>query len=390
MDIICDDKKCYGCGLCANLCPVNAISMKESVRTGHFSPIINEKICIDCQKCKKQCPANNSPKFHPTIETYAAWRSDPKKQIGSSSGGVAAAFYEAAYQKGWKAVGAVLDGKDRVLLYVSENPDIIEKFKGSKYVQADTKKVFAIIADETAKGNHILFIGSPCQCEAARIAAGKYNQNLLTVDLVCHGVPSQRVLRDYISWVSAQKGEKVDSISFRSEWGEEMQMFSGDKKIWDRRMYWDYYLELFNYGYINNDACFQCVYAGRNRASDITIGDFWGIGKNEPFSSPKCHVSLIGVNTDKGQVFINDCKELILVKRDWEEAVAGNSQLQKPLKRSNQYDLFWDTYCEKGFNDALHVTVYDKVTERYKKEYPRFYIKDKIKTAIKTAIRKKD
>ena len=383
MDLICKQERCYGCGLCANLCSVHAISMKEDEFTGHFHPIIDNRLCIDCKKCRNQCPANHAPVFHPTIKAYAAWRKDPRQQIGSSSGGVAAALYEVALKKGWTIVGTSMDGVCKVSTRVTETVDFIEQFKGSKYVQADTRDVFRTISEKVQSGARVLFIGTPCQCEAARSAVGKKQDFLLTIDLVCHGVPSQKLLRDYVLWIEKKKKKKIDSISFRSDWGVEMQMFAKGQTIWKRRMYWDYYLDLFNSGYITNSACFTCPYAGEKRASDLTIGDFWGIGKTVPFDSPKRKVSLIAVNTNKGACFLNECTSLSFCEREWAEAVAGNSQLQAPIQKSEQYDLFWDQYNEAGFDAAVRATVYDKVTKRFLKEYPILSAKSSIKAILK-------
>ena len=389
MEKICESDRCYGCGLCADICPTGAIRMQSVAKAMHFRPVIDNAVCIDCKKCEKQCPANRKPQFNHNLITYAAWQTDPQKQIGSSSGGVAAALYETAVKQCRVIVGTIQNESLTASLTIGDSLDDIERFRGSKYVQADTEGVYKKLADVLKQGKQALFIGTPCQCEAARSVAGANADKLLTVDLICHGVPSQKILTDYIAWVGSQTGKPVDALSFRSDWGEEMQLFSGGKRIWARRVYWDYYLHLFSYGYSVNDACFQCPYACDRRASDLTIGDFWGIGKTVPFESPMRSVSVIGVNTEKGKQYLEMCDQLTLVEREWSEAVNGNSQLQAPHEKSPQYDLFWDTYHKSGIDSAIHATVYDKVTTRYKKEYPRIAMKSKIKSVIKGVIGKK-
>ena len=227
-----------------------------------------------------------------------------------------------------------------------------------------------------------MFIGTPCECEAARSIAMGNAERLLTVDLICHGVPSYKVLRDYIKWVEGKKKSKIQKISFRSSWGEEMILNDGKKNVWHRRMWWDPYLEAFNSGIINNDACFECPFAREKRCSDLTIGDFWGIGSEAPFHKPDRKVSVIGVNSERGSRFLQECTSLVLEERNWNEAVSGNSQLQGPLKKSNQYSLFWETYCKSGMDAALKATVYEKVTKRYHKEYPVIWMKNIIKACF--------
>jgi F420H2 dehydrogenase subunit F len=101
MQKICENKKCYGCGACCTVCPKDAISLKENETTGHLRPVIDQGKCVDCGLCSKHCPANSEYKYKDNTVTYAAYRTDPEKQNGSSSGGVAAAFYELAIDKNW-------------------------------------------------------------------------------------------------------------------------------------------------------------------------------------------------------------------------------------------------------------------------------------------------
>lgn len=382
MKEICEYQRCFGCGLCADICAFGAIEMRPDAEKGHLRPVIDSSVCSDCGRCQKLCPANREPVYHENIITYAAWRTNPNQQRGSSSGGVAAAFYETAIDLEMVVAGTQQNSRMTASMKVCDSLEEIKSFRGSKYVQADTRGVYRKLTEALKAGKKVLFIGTPCQCEAAGSAAGRMQDALLTVDLICHGVPSEHMLLDYIAWVGAVKGKKVDSLSFRSEWGVEMRMFSSGKKIWERRMHWDYFLHLFNYGYIVNEACFGCPYACQKRASDITIGDFWGIGKTVPFEDPKRKVSVIGVNTEKGKKFLSKCKTLTLVEREWSEAVEGNSQLRAPQEKAPDHDLFWNTYRQEGLDKALRATVYDKVSARYKKEYPMVFLKSKAKKLL--------
>lgn len=382
MERICENEKCYGCGACYVICPKNAISMKEDVVTGHFRPIINESKCINCGLCVKHCPANHTYKFVDNMVTYAAYRTEPDKQIGSSSGGVAAALYELAISKEWSIIGTVIDSDFRVKMQLSNDKQAIESFKGSKYVQAYTIEALTELKRTLKEDKNVLFIGTPCECEAARSVANGNEEKLLTVDLICHGVPSNKILNDYIKWIEKKKKTKIKQVSFRSSWGEEMILKDKSKDVWHRRMFWDPYLEAFNAGITINSSCFTCPFACEKRCSDITIGDFWGIGSESPFHKPNRKVSVIGVNSKRGFDFLNECKSLVLEKRNWSEAVAGNSQLRAPLPKSSQYDLFWGKYYKYGIDAAFKATVYKKVCKRYYKEYPIILLKSIIKKCI--------
>ena len=312
MQKICENKKCYGCGACCTVCPKDAISLKENETTGHLRPVIDQGKCIDCGLCSKHCPANSEYKYKDNTVTYAAYRTDPEKQNGSSSGGVAAAFYELAIDKNWAIVGTIMDSNFKARMELSCDKQNIEQFKGSKYVQAYPVDALNQVKSVLKEGKNVLFIGTPCECEAARSIAMDNAERLLTVDLICHGVPSYKVLRDYIKWVEVKKKSKIQKISFRSSWGEEMILNDGKKNVWHRRMWWDPYLEAFNSGIINNDACFECPFAREKRCSDLTIGDFWGIGSEAPFHKPNRKVSVIGVNSKRGFDFLNECKSLLV------------------------------------------------------------------------------
>lgn len=360
--------------------------MCENQITGHYRPVIDSELCIDCGKCVRKCPANHSYAFHDNMQTYAAYRTTAEDQTGSSSGGVAAAFYETAIDNQWYVVGTRMTTGFNTEMILTNARDDLFAFRGSKYVQANTKSVYEQLKNVLRDGKNVLFIGTPCQCEAARTAAGNNKEQLVTVDLICHGVPSQRTFKQYIEWVEQRKKRKVKNVSFRSPWGVEMVMNDGKRDIWKRRMYWDPYFETFSCGIINNEACYQCPFAQEKRVSDLTIGDFWGIGKTKPFQSPNRKVSVIGVNTPQGEKFLKMCSSLILEERDWDEAVSGNSQLQNALPKSPLYDLFWKTYMDSGLDDALKATVYDKVTKKYRKEYPKIYLKAKVKNAVKKIV----
>ena len=243
----------------------DAISLKENETTGHLRPVIDQGKCIDCGLCSKHCPANSEYKYKDNTVTYAAYRTDPEKQNGSSSGGVAAAFYELAIDKNWAIVGTIMDSNFKARMELSCDKQNIEQFKGSKYVQAYPVDALNQVKSVLKEGKNVLFIGTPCECEAARSIAMDNAERLLTVDLICHGVPSYKVLRDYIKWVEVKKKSKIQKISFRSSWGEEMILNDGKKNVWHRRMWWDPYLEAFNSGIINNDACFECPFDREKR-----------------------------------------------------------------------------------------------------------------------------
>ena len=182
---------------------------------------------------------------------------------------------------------------------------------------------------------------------------GKNNyKNLITIDLVCHGTPSSQLLKDYLS----EKGiEQYDSISFRDKQGFNLKLKLKGKEILNEPMEKCEYYKGFMNALFYRENCYSCHYAGAKRCSDITIGDFWGLGKEEKFEkSVEDGVSLILINTEEGEEFFNKCnKDFYYEERSLNEAVQGNSQLRSPSLKHKNYDLFRKLYINKGIRTAV-------------------------------------
>lgn len=370
--------------MCVSVCPKSAISLTEKATTGHFFPEINQELCINCGLCQKKCPANNKTDYVKPQKTYVAWRKEKEKQQGSSSGGVAAALYETAVKNGWYVVGTYQDKDMLPKLMLTNNACDLEKFKGSKYVQAKSDLVYKEVRDLVRQNNTVLFIGTPCQCQAVKNIVDD-KEKIYTIELICHGVPSQKLLKEYLAWIEAKKKKKVTELFFRSPYGVEMTLKSNGKNIWKRKLPEDFYLTAFNEGLILNDACYQCKYAQPERSNDLTIGDFWDIGKYEPFKGPGRKVSVIAVNSEKGNELLNMCDTLICQEREYMEAVDGNPQLRAPKNRHPQYDTFWSVYAKSGLGAAIEATIYKPVQKIYLtrkiKQFPKNVVKKILRRA---------
>ena len=352
---ICVREKCTGCGLCSNVCTRNAIRMVDKGERGHLVPEINENLCIDCGLCQMKCPVNHELQYLKNKATYAAWQTNVNKREGSSSGGVAAALYEEAIKEGYVIAGVRFTSDLRATFCLTDDENNINAFKGSKYIQADSDMIYRDAAKMIDAGRKVLFIGTPCQCEAMRCAVPpKQIDSLLTVELICHGVPAQRVFSEYLKLIEYRKKRKIDYASFRSNRGVELTLKSRNKTIWKHRIIEDEFLNSFNYGLLFSDACYSCRYACPERCSDLLIGDFWKIGKEIPFDKPKCHVSIVGVFSEKGKSFLNRCSELHLEERTYEEAISGNPNLRQPSRKHLDLDRFWRIYNKDGLKTAYN------------------------------------
>lgn len=203
----------------------------------------------------------------------------------------------------------------------------------------------------------VLFIGTPCQVSGLKSFLMKDYKNLLTIDLICHGVPSQIYLDEYIK--SLNLLEKPDNLTFRGINDYFFTLYKNNQTIYSQNSNNDKFYKAFSSGLFCRENCYSCEYATIERVGDITIGDFWGLGKTIPFNhDTKNGVSVALINTNNGIKNFSEIKNKIFFEeRPLEEAVAGNDQLRHPILKHPKHDLFMNLYLEKGFKIALEKTL---------------------------------
>ena len=330
MKVICDYNICTGCGLCASQCPVSCITM-ETGKLGHIFPNINCKKCIDCGLCSKNCPALHTIELRASQHAYAAWSKDESDYRSSTSGGASSILSQHIIHLGGIVYGcAVLPGAVIEHIRIEKKEDLY-RIKGSKYVQSSIVRALPQIKKDVREKRLVLFIGTPCQVAAVKKLFSSIPDNLFLVDLVCHGTPSQKSLHNYIK--QHVQLNIVDDVKFRNETEYVINVFSKNSIIYtspSRNK--DYYLSAFWNGFSLRDSCFLCRYATPQRCSDITIGDFWGLGKEtscEEIPEHKFGISLVLTNTDKGQTLFHEVHDSMNVyERPVSEAVNGNDKLK--------------------------------------------------------------
>lgn len=392
---------CYECGNCMQKCPVNAVRV-EKVREVICLPVIDTEKCINCGLCSKVCQSCEPVEKSMPAYVYAAV-SKSQQSIYSTSGGI---FYElAAYiiKNGGCVIGAGYAEDWTVKQMVVSDIQNIQKLQGSKYVKSNVSESYGIAYNMLKENKLVLYSGTPCQIAGLK----KYLDysdlqnidNLLTVDIICHGTPPVCIFQDYINFLSARKGGQLIKFSFRNKKyghkhiGEyEIKRNSSIKKY---RLYSSEssYFSLFLKGYIYNAVCYSCPYACNERISDITLGDFWGIKKEMPefFSenslSDETSVSSVMINTDKGESFFKNISCHIICKSvDYEKVVKHNPQLSQPVSCDQKVhrELF-DYYKEKGYEnlDRFYKSYSD--CRKYSMRISS-YIPTKIKQGIKRLI----
>lgn len=351
IDKVCDFDRCSGCFACANACPVGAIQMLPE-KVGHLFPVITDK-CIECNKCVKICPVNNPIELSKPTKTLAFWMKDDEEHNSSTSGGAAACFTNYMLENSGIVYGcASLPHGVIEHIRIDHKADAY-KLKGSKYVHSHINETFKSIKKDLKEEKSVLFIGLPCQVAGLKNYIGKIDDNLYTIDLICHGVPSQQILFEYIESLGIKR-EDVSAVAFREAKGYYLTILSSGRSVYHKNESKDLYYMAFNDNLCFRDSCFTCRYSSPKRVGDLTIGDFWGLGKKEPFNhNPHGHVSVVLVNSAKGQLLVDACADKYeSVERSLEEAVDGNHNLSRPSIAPNA-EKFHSVYGKVGIQSAL-------------------------------------
>ena len=368
---ICNYNKCTGCFACANICPKACISLDED-KYGEIHPVVNQDICIDCKLCQKTCPNNRDLEFNYPSHCYAAWITNEQKRKICASGGIGTVFSEHVIKHGGVIFGSMYDKDLNPIITWTDKLEDLEYYKGSRYVQSkvggDTYKQAKKFLNE---GRQVLYIGTPCQIAGLYGFLKKPYDNLVTVDLICHGVSPTTYLKQEIAYLSDKfclKG--IADARFRGNDGNNYRLTLWNKarrklfprnnyrqKIFDEDFLDDCYLQGFLKGISLRENCYSCNYARPERISDITIGDFIGLGTKSPFNFPKANVSSITTNTLKGEQFLADVmqdnRELQVIQRDYEERLSYRPSLMEPFKRDERNQEFRSLLLKEKFPVAI-------------------------------------
>lgn len=338
---------CTGCGACAAKCPRQCISIEENA-SGIILPVINAHTCIKCHACERVCPLLNMPELHKPTSAYAAWSNDEEERRTSASGGIAIEMYKYALQFGWYAIGASLNADFSVTHKMVCDAEALCQFKNSKYVFSNAHHIIPKIGERLKNGDKVIFIGLPCQTAALR-KLYKDNDNLLLVELVCHGTTPHSYLRRHIDSISGQMDKEAKGVFFRdptydthtftfSIYDKEGIRFYA-KPVKDDDTYQFGYHSAISY----RENCYHCHFARPERNADIIIADYHGLGRLAPCVFGPKGVSLILENTDKGKQFVRELirsNRIHAELRPLEEPFMGEPQLRHPSKKTKYRLLF--------------------------------------------------
>lgn len=352
---------CCGCKVCGEICPQKCISFEEDAE-GFLYPSIDAKKCIDCHLCEKVCPSAFNLFAAEEPETVVAVHKQEEIVTNSASGGAFTAIYEMLLNEDYAVYGVAYDGLT-VRHMRADTQAQCEKFRKSKYVLGDTSGCYTQIAEQLSVGEKVLFSGTPCQCAAllSFLRQKKVStEKLVTVDIVCHGGPNQRLFDAYLEELS--EGKQILAFEFRNKRpianrvnsrSVYLKYSDGTERILD--ISGSTFLQGYHARLFYRPSCATCGFAKPQRVTDLTIGDAWEVEKIYPEFDPLKGVSLILANTEKGR-YLLDCikKDMYLKSVPLSWAMENNDTLKSPTKFHRKRAKFFRLYPVKGFSCAVH------------------------------------
>lgn len=339
MKTVCKFNQCAGCMACVDICKKNAISIVDTLSVMNAS--IDETLCIKCGACVKICPNNSVVKMKHPQEWYQGWVD--KTRITSSSGGVAAGLVESFIGNGGYVAACIFhNGEFR--FDITNDLTYAKKFVGSKYVKSNPQSIYKKVSEKIKTGHKVMFVGLPCQVAAMKNYI-KNNDNLYTVDLICHGSPSPQILKKFLHENNVDI-QSISELKFRNK--ESFGLQFGNERI-----SFDGGTDLYTFAFLTSldytENCYSCRYATLDRVSDITLGDSWG--SELDVEEQKKGISLILCQTGKGKELLRNTK-FELRNVDLNKAIDANHQLHHPSIMPKERKIFFKN-IDKGFYRAI-------------------------------------
>lgn len=360
-----DRKNCSGCGACVNVCAKNAVFMKAG-DDGFVYPEIDSAKCVSCGRCAAVCPLEKAVPAAEPVRVYAAAVLDEELIMRSASGGMFAAMARKVLSGGGVVFGAGMIYENGRLIpkhiWIDSEKDL-HLLQGSKYVQSDTGLSYRKAKEFLDGGRRVLFSGTPCQIAGLKAFIGGDAPGLITVDIICHGVPGSAMFSDYIAYCEKKLGGRIVDYKFRDKSrGQGMtqamtvEYGGGKRKTLRRAGELTAYMWEFLRGETYREGCYSCRYASKNRISDVTMGDYWGIYiehnnemKNRSMDNKK-GVSCLIVNTQKGAGLFEEIKgSLEYFPSHIEKVARHNAQLNAPSALGPGRAIAMKSYTEGGY-----------------------------------------
>ena len=358
-----------------NRCPVSAITMKND-KEGFLQPVVDEAACVNCKLCIIICPVVTHEENHYFMpEVYASWNLDENIRKESTSGGIFTALAQAFMRQDGFVAGAIYDDDFEIRHILTNLPDDIERLRQSKYAQSRLDNLFEQIEDRLKHNEKVLFCGTPCQSAGLQSFLQKEYDNLYCCDFICRGVISPTVYKKFLADCNKRHDSNLIRVHFKNkEFG--WNRFSTKLSYEDGSAYHlDRDSDYFMRGYLKQNlymrtSCYSCDFKSIPRCSDISLGDFWGIGRYKASLDDNLGTSVVLVNSEKGRTLLHWAEsKLYLERRIMEEVVAGNSCLCNSAEKGEFRKYFFERFQNQDFfklidrieRKSLHLTITERI-----------------------------
>ena len=373
-------KLCNGCGTCALKCPKGAITMLEDSE-GFLYPHIDKSKCIKCGICEKVC--SNFNNNNSNSKAYIAINKNEEELKISSSGGIFYILAKYVIENDGVVFGVAYDKEVKAFHKYASTLEECKQFCGSKYVRSDLKNTYTEAKEFLDKGRIVVYTGTACQLNGLKCFLGKEYNNLILCDILCHANPSPKVFELYKKNIESLNDKRIKEVKFRSKengWKNQTPIieFEDGTKIEENS-----YFNAFVKEMINRPSCYQCVFASKNRITDITIADFWGIEKFKDNIDISKGVSLITINSEKGKNIVKKMKQcLYLEEVELMEAIKFNHFSNVPVHKNRE--KFFE---ELGKGEITENNIINKMNQYTKVPIIRKVLR-KIKRIVKKIIKR--
>lgn len=350
---------CTGCHACAAICPKNCIDMKD-MGEGFLFPVIHTETCIQCNRCEEICPVLHIPDKSYHTQAFALKNKDEAEREKSTSGGAFPLLAKQILNAGGIVYGAAYDSDFSVKHIAVEDCENIQLLQGAKYVQSTIGKTFSDVEKQLKTGRLVLFSGTPCQCEGLKSFLRKEYDNLILVDLICHGVPSSKVWQIYIDYRAKKEndGKRPVRINMRSKisgWSKystEFDYDNGKRTIIMNNC--DFFMKLFIGNICLRKSCSECVAKGVERCTDLTLGDYWGIWSQHPEFNDEKGTSIVLAHSVKGREMLNQLRtQMEWIEIAIKDAYKENASMVSVSKAHKKRKEFLDEVTLDNFEEMV-------------------------------------